>query len=197
MATRTRQANQDASEQPSLPALLDETGKSVKRPSAKQFRFGFLVHDLSRIRRTVIDQILRPYGVTRSQWSVLSALSRSNNNGMMQVDLARLMEMGKVTIGGLIDRLEASGHVERRADRADRRAKRVFITEQGFAVIQTMIVVSGKINRRMLKGLTPIEVETVERVMLLVKSNLKEMGRELESSGQQAEFGSKIGATEI
>ena len=36
--------------------------KAAKRPSAKQFRFGYLVHDVSRIRRTVMDQVM-PGGV--------------------------------------------------------------------------------------------------------------------------------------
>lgn len=150
-----------------------------KRPSAKQFRFGYLIHDVSRIRRTVIDQALRPYDITRSQWSMLSALSRSGNDGMTQVDLARLMEVGKVTVGGLVDRLEASGHVERRADGVDRRAKRVFITEQGFEVVRVMISVSRRLNKRTLKGLTPEEIATVENALLIVKRNLKQMALEL------------------
>lgn len=176
-----------------LPVTETENGEpSAKRPAVKLFKFGFLVHDVSRVRRTVIDQVMRPYGITRSQWSVLSALSRGGNNGMMQVDLARLLEMGKVTVGGLVDRLEASGHVIRQADKLDRRAKRVFITEQGFEVIRIMIAVSGKMNRRMLKGLTPLEIETVERALLLVKSNLKEMGQDFADSGEAEEFGSRI-----
>ena len=124
--------------------------KTPKRPSAQQFTFGYLVHDVSRIRRTVMDLLMWPYGITRSQWSVLSTLSRAGNDGMMQVDLARLMEVGKVTVGGLIDRLEASGHVERRADANDRRAKRVFITEKGFDVIGLMIELAATMNRRIL-----------------------------------------------
>jgi hypothetical protein len=32
---------------------------------------------------------------------VLSALSRGGEDGMMQVDLARLLDFGKVTVGGL------------------------------------------------------------------------------------------------
>ena len=166
--------------------------RALKRPSAKQFRFGYLVHDVSRIRRTVMDQVMRPYGITRSQWSVLSALSRSGNDGMMQVDLARLMDVGKVTVGGLVDRLEASGHVERRADATDRRAKRVFITEQGFRVIRLMIAVSTKVNRRVLKGLTPAEIQTVEKALIQVKHNLKEIAEETAQSGKLEEFGSQI-----
>src|SRR3546814_1021835 len=87
------------------------TGHAEKagKPSAKQFRFGFLVHDVSRMRRTLFDQVMKPLGITRSQWSVLAWLSRGGNEGVMQVDLARQLDVGKVTIGGLIDRLEASG----------------------------------------------------------------------------------------
>jgi MarR family transcriptional regulator, transcriptional regulator for hemolysin len=171
--------------------------KVAKRPAAKQFRFGYLVHDVSRIRRTVMDQVMRPYGITRSQWSVLSTLSRGGNDGMMQVDLARLMEVGKVTVGGLVDRLEASGHVERRADASDRRAKRVFITEQGFRVIRLMIAVSTKVNRRVLKGLTPAEIVTAEKVLIQVKHNLKDIAAEAGLSGKIEEYGSQIPTDEF
>ena len=169
--------------------------KPVKRPSAKQFRFGYLVHDVSRVRRTALDQMMRPYGITRSQWSVLSALSRGGNDGMMQVDIARLMDVGKVTVGGLIDRLEATGHVERRSDAVDRRAKRVFITEQGYQIIRLMMVLSSKINRRTLRGVPAHEVEIVERVLMHVKANLKDLMNE--SSGAMEKFGSQIPAGDI
>jgi MarR family transcriptional regulator, transcriptional regulator for hemolysin len=164
----------------------DSVGVAVPekvRPSAGQFTFGYLVHDVSRIRRTMVDLIMRPYAVTRSQWSVLSALSRGGNNGMTQVDLARLMEVGKVTVGGLIDRLEASGHVERRADAADRRAKRVYITEQGYDVIALMIEVSSEVNRRVLSDSTPEEVAICEQVLSRAKKQLKEILAEQMKAG--------------
>ncbi|MEO0030455.1 MAG: hypothetical protein RIS94_213 [Pseudomonadota bacterium] len=142
-------------------------------PSAQLFTFGYLVHDVSRIRRTVMDLVMRPYGITRSQWSMLSALSRGGNNGLTQVDLARLMEVGKVTVGGLVDRLEASGHVERRADATDRRAKRVFITDKGYDVISLMIEVSATANRRVLSGSTPEEINICENVLARAKKQLK------------------------
>ncbi|WIA55258.1 MarR family transcriptional regulator [Sphingobium sp. WTD-1] len=146
-----------------------------ERPSAQQFTFGYLVHDVSRIRRTVMDQMMRPYDITRSQWSVLTTLSRGGNDGMMQVDLARLMEVGKVTVGGLVDRLEESGHVERRADATDRRAKRVFITEKGFSLIGLMVEVASQMNQRILSGSTAEEIAICEKVLARVKKNLKEV----------------------
>lgn len=148
--------------------------KPAKRSEARRFRFGFLIHDVSRTRRTMIDQYMRPLGITRSQWSVMSALSRADDQGLMQVDLARLLDVGKVTVGGLVDRLEASGHVERRPDPSgDRRVKRVFITEQGYEMLDQMIHVAEQLNNRILEGVTPEDLEATERVLMRVKDNIK------------------------
>jgi MarR family transcriptional regulator for hemolysin len=166
--------------------------KTARKPSAKQFRFGYLVHDVSRVRRTLMDKAMRPLGLTRSQWSVLSTLSRGGNDGMMQADLARLMEVGKVTVGGLVDRMEASGHVERRPDAEDRRAKRVFITEQGYEVIRLMIRVSTKVNEQILKGVSPEDQQITERVLLAVKTNIKTLLANDDVGGDASAFGSQL-----
>ena len=106
---------------------------------SQDFRIGFLVHDVSRMRRTLFDQAMKPLGITRSQWWVLSQLSRHSREGMLQTELARDLDVGKVTVGGLIDRLEASGYVKRTPDASDRRAKRIVITEQGRVVLKQMV----------------------------------------------------------
>lgn len=116
---------------------------------------------------------MRPAGVTRSKWWVLSALSRARGKGMTQVDLARLLDVGKVTVGGLVDRLEKSGDVERRADPNDRRAKLVYVTEKGFDTIKMMIRVSNKINKKILQGVTEEELLITERVLKKVKDNIR------------------------
>src|SRR5258708_530240 len=91
-------------------------------------RLGFLIHDVSRLRRNAFDRLMRPLGVTRSQWWVLAHASR--HDGLMQTELAELLDVGKVTLGGLIDRLEAGGWVVRRPDKVDRRVKRIFLTSR-------------------------------------------------------------------
>lgn len=146
------------------------------RPVVKPFRFGFLVHDVSRMRSTLFDEVMRSRGVTRSQWSVLAALSRvERDDGMMQVDLSRLMDVGKVTIGGLIDRLESAGLVERRLDANDRRARRVFITDKGFEVIAEMQKAGTKLNKSILKGVSIEDQRTTENTLATVKANIRQM----------------------
>jgi DNA-binding MarR family transcriptional regulator len=91
----------------------------VVRDLNTSLRFGFLIHDVSRLRRVVVDRALKPLGITRSQWWVLAFLSR--RDGMTQTALAADLDLTKVAIGGLLDRMEAAGFVERRADQSDGR----------------------------------------------------------------------------
>ena len=108
----------------------------MARDLNSSLRFGFLIHDVSRLRRVVVDRSLKPLGITRSQWWVLAFLSR--RDGMTQTALATDLDLTKVAIGGLLDRMEDAGFVERRADRNDGRARRVYLTRTGAKMVNTI-----------------------------------------------------------
>ena len=114
-------------------------------------RFGFLIHDVSRLRRVVVDRALKPLGITRSQWWVLAFLSR--RDGMTQTALAADLDLTKVAIGGLLDRMEAAGFVERRADQSDGRARRVYLTRAG-----------AKMVAPIRESVEAVELEILERI---------------------------------
>jgi len=67
---------------------------------------------------------------------VLAFLSR--RDGMTQTALAADLDLTKVAIGGLLDRMETAGFVERRADQNDGRARRVFLTRAGAKIVNTI-----------------------------------------------------------
>lgn len=108
----------------------------MARDLNSSLRFGFLIHDVSRLRRVVVDRSLKPLGITRSQWWVLAFLSR--RDGMTQTALAADLDLTKVAIGGLLDRMEGAGFIERRADRNDGRARRVYLTRAGAKMVNTI-----------------------------------------------------------
>lgn len=137
-----------------------------------ELRLGFLIHDVSRIRRSAFDRCLKPLNVTRSQWWVLAYLSRED--GMTQSQLAEELDMGKVAIGGLIDRLEKSGLVRRDADASDRRVNRVFLEPKSKALIASMRKVSHKMNQRILRGLEEEDLESTAVTLDAMKHNLLE-----------------------
>jgi DNA-binding MarR family transcriptional regulator len=153
---------------------IASVGTEEARPTAQLFRFGYLIHDVSRTRRTLFDLLMKPMGITRSQWSVLAWLSRDNNSGTSQVDLARILDVGKVSIGGLIDRLEESGHVERRFDKSDRRVRRIFITTAGYETIRVMQTFGQENNLRIMRGVTAEELRITEETLAKVKENIRQ-----------------------
>ncbi len=155
----------------------------TETPVANQFRLGFLIHDVSRLRRTVIDKALKPLGITRSQWWVLSNLARNTSHEMVQTELANVLDIGKVALGGLLDRLEAAGYIERKADPADRRAKRVVMTRKGEEVLEQMQEQGTDLNRETLRDITEQEVRLAEDIMHRMKKRLIEMDAELRKNG--------------
>src|SRR5258708_23335221 len=76
--------------------------------------------------RTAFDRRVRGLGLTRSQWLVINRLHR--RPGATQSELAEMLEVEKATAGRMVDRMEKKGWVVRRADAADRRGSRPFLS---------------------------------------------------------------------
>ncbi len=90
--------------------------------------FGFILNDVSRLMRTAFDRRAKSLGLTRSQWWVLNHLYR--RDGLVQAELAEILEIERPTLGRLLDRLEAKRWIRREFDLEDRRVKRVYLTEK-------------------------------------------------------------------
>jgi DNA-binding MarR family transcriptional regulator len=135
-----------------------------------ELRLGYLIHDVSRLRRSAFDRCMKPLNVTRSQWWVLAYLSRQD--GMTQSQLAEELDLGKVAIGGLIDRLEKSGMVRREADASDRRVNRVFLQPESKALIMRMRKLNHRLNEQILAGLTDTKLDNAALALDAMKRNL-------------------------
>jgi DNA-binding MarR family transcriptional regulator len=139
----------------------------------RDLRLGFLIHDVSRLRRIAFDQLMKPMGVTRSQWWVLAHVSRQD--GMVQTELAGMLDVGKVTLGGLIDRLEVGKWVERRPDPKDRRAKRVFLTPTAKQLLKEMRRAEDEMNARILRGVSARRRAELVELLTHIKQNLADV----------------------
>lgn len=134
-------------------------------------RLGFLMHDVSRLRRTVFDRYVSPINITRSQWWVLSHLGR--HDGMIQSDLAGELELGKAALGSLLDRLEAASLIHRSDDASDGRVKRVFLSPKGIDLYKKMLHLSHDMSERIIDGLNESERHKLVDLLTRVKFNLQ------------------------
>jgi len=135
-------------------------------------RSGFLVHDVSRLRRTVFDQRVRPLGITRSQWWVLMHLMQPDGADLMQIELARRLDLGKVTLGGLLGRLEQRGLIVRTPDRLDRRSKRVCVSRKGRALMKRLRTLAAAMNEEVLRGIPAAKRRELDAMLAQMKRNL-------------------------
>jgi MarR family transcriptional regulator for hemolysin len=81
-----------------------------------------LIKDLDQVLRRRFEERVRAAGIdlSRPQYRVLIMIDR--NSGITQARLAEMLDVEKMTVTGLLDRMEKRGWVERRRDPNDRRA---------------------------------------------------------------------------
>jgi MarR family transcriptional regulator for hemolysin len=144
----------------------------IERPDW-DLRLGYLIHDVSRLRRMMFDRALAPLGITRSQWWVLAFISRKD--GLPQTQLANELDVGKVALGALIDRLETAGFVTRKTDPVDRRVKRVFLTKQAGRFLTRLRIETDAFNARIVDGIGRGDLEKTSDTLFTMKRNLLAM----------------------
>jgi DNA-binding MarR family transcriptional regulator len=148
-------------------------------------RLGYLIHDVSRLRRVMFDRALAPLGITRSQWWVLAFISRKD--GLPQTQLANELDVGKVALGALVDRLESAGFVTRRADPVDRRVKRVFLTKQSSRFLRRLRGETDVFNVKILNGIDRADLQRTSDTLLAMKRNLRALSGNASSVNQNDE----------
>ncbi len=158
------------------PMTTSDKPESERLPSgfmARQLHIGFLLHDVSRLRRKFYDQGMRDFGITRSQWVALVMLTRNGNIGLTQTELAHSMDIGKAATGGIIERMEASGLLRRLPDSRDRRINRVFVADKGLEVLELLSDKAEALNDLILKNIPDHHVLLAEDVLAKMKENIQ------------------------
>jgi DNA-binding MarR family transcriptional regulator len=137
-------------------------------------RIGFLLNDASRLLRVHIDVRARRLGLTRSQWRVL--LHLSNNEGISQSGLAEIIEVERMTLGRLIDRLEAAGWVRRQPDLEDRRVKRLYLAKDVQPTLREMLAITSDTLEQALSGLSAEDRRQLAAHLAHIKENMARAG---------------------
>jgi MarR family transcriptional regulator, transcriptional regulator for hemolysin len=129
-----------------------------------------LLHDVARIMRTRFDQWARTYGLTRAQGIILTRLERQP--GLSQNEMAALCEVEPITVGRLVDRLEARGLLERRSDPCDRRIRRLHLLPAAEPVLAAIHDYKAALEHYLNDGLDPDVQEIMVDALLHMKTRL-------------------------
>lgn len=131
---------------------------------------GFLLNDATRLLRRSFHNRVRELGLTQSQWRTLAQLSR--DQGINQTTLAERLEIRPISLTQTIDRLEEMHLVARRPDPADRRAHRLYLTEQARPVLDQLARLGAETREEAMAGLPPAARAQLLQGLQIIKSNL-------------------------
>lgn len=129
---------------------------------------GYLIGLTNRHMKRELDNKLKEFNITTSQFACLKLLSEEEKS-LTQVEIASKLRSDKVTAGAVIDKLIAKGLVSRERNIKDKRAYVIEITDDGLSVVKNTVEAAASVNRKALKGLSEEEVDSI--VFLLNKIN--------------------------
>jgi len=136
----------------------------------KQDNIGFMLADVTRLMRRAFQRHLEGSSLTLAQARALIYVAR--NEGLRQVELADLLEIKPITVARLIDKLAASGLIERRHDPEDRRAYRVFLMPAAATHLEAIQKVGDRIRAQAVKGLDKQQADLVSAALRRMRDNL-------------------------
>lgn len=110
----------------------------------------------------MLQRALSAFGLTGACALSLVMIGRSDG-GMHQVTLAEMVGVADSSLVRHLDQLCAAGLVERRQDRADRRAKTLWITEDGRMLAMQLEVRLGELRDGALGHLSIEDLEATRR----------------------------------
>lgn len=99
--------------------------------------------------------------VTPAQAGLLFILGKQD--GVLMGEAGAALDLGPAGISGLVDRTEAAKLIERRPDREDGRAWRIWLTPKGRTALAQAKAGAAEINAALTDGFTAAEIDIVAR----------------------------------
>jgi DNA-binding MarR family transcriptional regulator len=131
---------------------------------------GHNIRRLHQISVGIFLQEMGEIGLTPVQYAALQAVS--NQPGIDQRTLARTIALDASTTGGVVDRMESRGWLERRTAPEDRRSRQLVLTQAGAAILAEAVPAMLRTQEHILAPLSERQKsEFLKLLRLLVNTN--------------------------
>jgi MarR family transcriptional regulator, organic hydroperoxide resistance regulator len=140
-------------------------------PITSHEELGHLMGSVCRLHHTRADQSMEQIGLYRGQAILLMILSR--HDGITHSEIAEKLRVSPAAATKVIKRMEGAGYVQRQADPADERVSRVFLQDEGRALIAEIEGVFGVLDRAMFAGLSEADLVRFRDLLTQMAGNLQ------------------------
>ena len=124
---------------------------------------GFLLSKSYQRACLLFKEEFEGYDLTPQQFGLLGFLWQED--GVTQAELSAKSQIDRTTMGGIVDRLEKEGLVERFNHPDDRRAFQVFLTDKGKSLEDELSIVANRVINKVNAPLTTSEQATLIRLL--------------------------------
>jgi DNA-binding MarR family transcriptional regulator len=153
-----------------VPTLRDEIKQNKPFESLEQeaqlniIRTGSLLLD-------DVEQFLKPYGVTATQYNVLRILRGAHPVGLCRNELRDRMLTRMPDVTRLLDRMEEVGMVARSRENEDRRMVRTQITAAGMKILDDVNEAAQQEQKRRFQSLNETQLKTLIELLTVVRQS--------------------------
>lgn len=152
---------------PFLSRILPEVGEAMR---GEEGRIGYLLRQASVAHHAKVDQVLKEFGVTLPQYSVLAFLDLYP--GISNADLARLTLLTPQTLSVIVANLEKAGAISRSPHPVHGRIQCIELTEKGRDLHTHCTKKVLQIQEQLASDLSPEEEKVVRRWLVRVAATL-------------------------
>jgi len=131
----------------------------------------YLLSQVNQPLRNLSDNLLKPYGVTGIQFTVLSAVAR--REGLSSADLSRRFYVTPQSMGQLLSTLEERGLLKRQEDVNNRRILRITLTPAGRALVEQGSQDMVKLEEDVFTSLNARQIKTLRTLLQTVMEDLR------------------------
>src|SRR3954451_22940108 len=114
-------------------------------------RPGYLFRRMQQIAVAIFAEECKAFDLTPVQYAALVAIR--SHPGIDATRLSAVIAFDRSTLGSVIERLQAKGHIERKPSRDDRRVKLLYLTKTGDALLREIMPAVDRAQGRMLQPL--------------------------------------------
>lgn len=111
----------------------------------------------------VFRQLIRPEDLTVIEWYILRALY--DQDGRHASELARAVGRAATSFTPNLDKLQAKGYIERRPDKTDRRAVRIYLTEEAEKYRDVVLSSAREVDEQIAMQFSSDEFKAFQRVV--------------------------------
>lgn len=140
-----------------------------------QKKGGFLISKIHQLSGRIFTRMLKEYGIKEinpAQGRIMFVLWQ--NDGIAINELSKETSLSKSTLTSMLDRLERTGFIRRKASDKDRRKIYIWRTEKDKSFQKQYVEVSKKMAGIYYKGFTEKEMDSFEKMLKRIFDNLKE-----------------------